>query len=74
MLGTSQYSPKLTSTWPVQPVFKPVQNVSFLIPIYVSVRYIPAGMAGTDTMSTTLQKTNWCLNLIIKNYHQEQTP
>ena len=44
----------MVDTWSVRPVFKPVQNVDVLIPIYILVWYIPAGMAGTSTILTTL--------------------
>ena len=38
----------------VWPVFKPVQNVGISISVFVLVRYRPAGIAGTGTVSTTL--------------------
>ena len=37
----------IARNWLVWLVFKPVQNVGVSIPIYVPVRYILAGMAGT---------------------------
>ena len=51
MPGIGQYCPKSTGMASTQPVFKPVQNVGVLIPVYVLVWYIPA---GTSTVSTTL--------------------
>ena len=50
--GTGRYCMKLAgmaSTWSVRPVFKPVRNVDISIPVYILVRYIPAG-----TVLTTL--------------------
>ena len=38
----------------VWPVFKPVQNVGISISLFVLVRYRPAGIAGTGTVSTAL--------------------
>ena len=54
---TGRYCSKLAGmadTWPVRLVFKPVRNVDVLIPIYILVRYIPAGTASTSTILTTL--------------------
>ena len=56
-LYTGRYCRKLAgmaSTWLV---FKLVQNVDVSIPVYIPIRYIPVGMAGTDTVLTTLVET-----------------
>ena len=59
----------MVGTWPVQPVFKLVRSVGISIPIYVSVRYIPASTASIRTVSTTLIKTCllWEYNLSLLN-------
>ena len=47
--------------WLVRPVFKPVRNVDVLIPVYISVRYIPAG-----TVLTTLGRIGSLMSNLLK--------
>ena len=56
--GTDRYCP-------IWLVFKPVRNVDVSIPVYIPVRYILAGTAGTGTvlsLLTTLVKTRFTDN------------
>ena len=50
--------PDTGRNWPVRLVFKPVWNIDVSIPVYILVRYIPAGTAGTGTVLTTLKNTS----------------
>ena len=48
----------IAQNWLIWLVFKLIRNVGVSIPVYVSVRYIPADTTDTGTVSTTLEGTH----------------
>ena len=71
MLVTCWYYSKsagMANTWPIRPVFKPVRNIGILIPVYVSIWYIPAGTIGIGTVLTTLVDIHFSLFIMNEKF------